>query len=96
MSKKTLTVELPETLYHKLIEVVTTKGGLWRSWRKKATATDAIESAVAAALMLFLKGLTGDSELPEFREYAREKYPQLDEDIIIMMADLIETEIGKK
>ena len=35
-------------------------------------------------------------ELPEFREYASVKYPQLDEDMVTMMADLIEREKGKK
>ena len=33
--------------------------------------------------MLFLQGLTGETELPEFREYARQKYPvELDEALI--------------
>jgi transcriptional regulator with XRE-family HTH domain len=30
------------------------------------------------------------SELPEFREYVTRKYPELDEDLIIMFEDLIE------
>jgi len=34
---------------------------------------------------------------PEFREYARQKYPEeLDEDLIIMIEDLIERRRGKK
>lgn len=41
-------------------------------------------------LKLFLQNLTGETELPEFREYARLKYPELDGDLITMMADLIE------
>ncbi|MBA7673847.1 hypothetical protein ES703_82053 [subsurface metagenome] len=31
-----------------------------------------------------------DSDLPEFREYASRKYPELDEDLITMIEDLIE------
>lgn len=95
MATKTLTVELPEDLYIKFIETVTTKGGRWRSKRKKETSTKALESAVYAALMLFLKSLDGNHDLPEFREYARLKYPELSEDMITMMADLIERETKK-
>ncbi len=91
MATKTLTVELPEDLYRKFIETVTEKGGPWRSQRKKETFTKALESAVYAALMLFLQGLDKEHELlPEFREYAREKYPELGEDLITKIADLIE------
>ena len=90
MATKTLTVELSEDLYNKFIETVTEVGGRWRSRRKQETFTSAIESAVYAALTLFLQGLVGEHELPEFREYAREKYPELDEDIITMIEDLIE------
>lgn len=32
----------------------------------------------------------GAAGRPEFREYAREKYPHLDEDLVTMIADLIE------
>ena len=32
------------------------------------------------------------SDLPEFREYASRKYPELDEDLITMIEDLIERE----
>ena len=36
-------------------------------------------------------------ELPEFREYARQKYPdELDEDLITMIEDLIERRRSKK
>jgi len=89
MSEKTLTVDLPEDIYDRFIETVTGKGGRWRSRRKKETARDAIESAVCSALMIFLQGLTGEKELPEFREYAQEKYPELDEDLVTMIEDLI-------
>ncbi len=37
------------------------------------------------------------AEWPEFREYARQKYPhELDEDLIIMIEDLIERRRGKR
>jgi hypothetical protein len=35
------------------------------------------------------------SDLPEFREYARHKYPNLDEDLITMIEDLIERQRGQ-
>lgn len=90
MSKKTLTVELPEDIYERFIEAVTAEGGPWRGRRQQETFTGAVESAVYAALILFLQGLDGASDLPKFRDYAREKYPQLDEDMVTMIADLIE------
>ena len=86
MATKTLIVELSEDLYRKFIETVTEKGGLWR---KKETDSQAIQSAVSIALMFFLQSLSGEGELPEFREYAGEKYPELDEDLITMIEDLI-------
>ena len=92
MKTKTLAVELPEDLYRKFIETVTEKGGRWRGRRKKETFTSAVESAVYAALMLFLQNLDGEHELPEFREYASRKYPELDEDLITMIEDLTERE----
>ena len=95
MAKKTLTVDLPEELSDTFIKTVTEVGGRWRSQRTEETFDSAIESAVYAALMLFLKSLDGNHDLPEFREYARVKYPQLDEDMITMMADLIERETKK-
>ncbi len=40
---------------------------------------------------------TGPPEWPEFREYARKKYPtELDEDLITMIEDLIERRRGKR
>jgi transcriptional regulator with XRE-family HTH domain len=40
---------------------------------------------------------TGPPEWPEFREYARGKYPkELDEDLITMIEDLIERRRGKR
>ncbi len=40
---------------------------------------------------------TGPSEWPEFREYARRKYPaELDEDMITMIEDLIERRRDKR
>jgi len=96
MSKKVLTVELPEDIYERFIETVTEEGGPWRGRRQQETFTGAVESATYAALLLFLQGLTDDTYLPEFREYIRLKYPQLSEDLITMMADLIEREKAKK
>jgi transcriptional regulator with XRE-family HTH domain len=37
----------------------------------------------------------GSSDLPEFREYARRKYPNLDEDLITMIEDLIKRQRGQ-
>ncbi|GAH22520.1 unnamed protein product, partial [marine sediment metagenome] len=74
------------------IKAVTEVGGRWRSQRPEETFKSAVESAVCAALRLFLQGLDGDSELPEIREYARMKYPQLDEDMITKITDLIDQE----
>ena len=93
MTTKYLTVELSEELYSKFIETVTEKGGPWRG---KETFTEAVESAVYAALMLFLQNLDGEQELPEFRDYVAEKYPELDEDLITMFEDLIERQREKK
>ena len=40
---------------------------------------------------------TGPREWPEFREYARQKYPaELDEDLITMIEDLIERRRGRR
>ena len=89
MARKTLTVELSEELYTRFIETVTEKGGRWRG---EETFIEAIESAVTAALMLFLQNLDGETELPELREYVHEKYPELDEDLITMIEDLIKRE----
>lgn len=97
MAKKTLSVDLPEELSDTFIKTVTEVGGRWRSQRPEETFTSAIESAVIAALKLFLQGLDGKHELPEFREfreYARLKYPELSEDMIIMIAGLIEKNTG--
>ena len=42
-------------------------------------------------------GEAGPPEWPEFREYARQKYPaELDEDLITMIEDLIERRRGKR
>jgi len=95
MATKYLTVELPEDLHENFVKTVTEVGGPWRGRRQQETFTSALESAVYAALMLFLQGLTGDSELPEFREYAGVKYPELDEDLVTMVEDLIARETKK-
>ena len=51
-------MELPESLYSRFIEAVTERGGKWRG---EEPFTQALESAVTAALMLFLKYLDGDT-----------------------------------
>lgn len=95
MAKKTLSVDLPEELSDNFIKTVTEVGGRWRSQRPEETFTSAVESAVIAALKLFLQGLDEKHELPDFREYARLKYPELNEDVITMIDDLIKREIEK-
>ena len=89
MAKKTLSVDLPEELSDKFIITVTEVGGRWRGKNPEETFTSSVESAVHAALTLFLNSLGGENDLPEFREYARLKYPLLHEDMITMFADLI-------
>ena len=90
MATKTLTVEISEDLYGKLLSVVTEKGGLWRSRRPKETFEKAFRSAVEVALSKFLEDLEGkSSSLPEFRDYILCKYPELDADLITMLEDLI-------
>jgi transcriptional regulator with XRE-family HTH domain len=43
------------------------------------------------------KALRSTAEWPEFREYARQKYPdELDEDLIVMIEDLIERRRAKR
>jgi len=86
MATRTLTVELPESLYSRFIEAVTERGG---RWREEEPYIQALESAVTAALMLFLQYLDGDTGLPDLRDYILEKYPEVDEDLITMMEDLI-------
>ncbi len=95
-SKKTLSVDLPEDLSDKFIKTVTEVGGRWRSQKSEETFTNAVESAVIAALKLFLQSLDGKHDLLDFREYARLRYPELHEDNITMIADLIERETEKK
>ena len=88
LKAKTLTVELPEDLYSKFVEAVTKRGGPWR--RSDETYTEAVESAVMVAMMLFLQDIDGKAELPELRDYILEKYPEMDEDLVTMIEDLIE------
>ena len=90
MAVKTLSVDLSEGLYFRFIEIVTQEDGPWRSKRRGETSTDAIESAVTAALMLFIQNIDGQAELLDFRDYIQEKYPGLDEDLFTMIEDLIE------
>ena len=66
MAIKILTVELSEELYQEFVRIVGEKGGRWRGKESKA---EAIKSAVAAALMLFLQCLDGKEKLIELRDY---------------------------
>jgi hypothetical protein len=79
MATKILAVELPENIYRKFVEAVIEKRGLWGNRRKQETFTEALESAVTAALMLFLQNIDRERELPDFRDYVLEKYPEMDE-----------------
>lgn len=55
------------------------------------------ERVLALAQHLPVLQTAGASEWPEFREYARQKYPEvLDEDLIIMVEDLIERRRRKR
>ena len=91
MAKKILAVELPGSLYSKFIKTVTREGGPWRGRQGEDTFEEAVESAVSAALMLFLQNLDKETSLPEFRDYMHEKYPELDEYLITVFEDLIES-----
>jgi transcriptional regulator with XRE-family HTH domain len=56
-----------------------------------------ITNVLAAAGYLPMVAETKSAEWPEFREYAREKYPaELDEDLITMIEDLIERRKSRK
>ena len=56
-----------------------------------------LEKILSIAGHLPLVAETGHAEWPEFREYARQKYPaELDEDLITMIEDLIERRRGKR
>ena len=52
-----------------------------QSWRNESAVPDSKASLIIRA-----------PDLPEFREYASRKYPELDEDLITMIEDLIERE----
>lgn len=45
-------------------------------------------------ILKFMGKAARSAEFPEFREYSRQKYPYLDEDLITMIEDLIEREKG--
>jgi hypothetical protein len=89
MTTEILNVDLPEELYIEFIETVTDKKG---RWREQESIIEAVNSAATAALVLFLRGLDGEHRLPEFGDYAREKYPEMDEGLISRIEDLIERE----
>ena len=62
MGTKMLQVEVSDVLYEKFYEVVTKKGGKWRSNNKKETAQKAVQSAVGVALERFLSSLDDQSK----------------------------------
>jgi hypothetical protein len=92
---KIMVLEVPENLYHDFVNIVTKKEGPWRNRRKPQTFNEAVKSAVTTALTLFLKNLENENRLPEFCEYMREQYPELDEDLITMIQDLVNREKEK-
>jgi hypothetical protein len=92
---KIMVVEIAERLYQDFIDTVTKEGGPWRNRRREQTFNEAVKTAVSAALTEFLKSLDGKSRLPEFRDYVVEKYPELDEDLVTMMEDLIKRQKEK-
>jgi len=49
-----------------------------------------VQRAVVGILSVLKSIAQAHSKLPEFREYAHRKYPQLDEDIITMVEDTLE------
>ena len=56
-----------------------------------------VEKVLAIVGHLPMVAETGLPEWPEFREYARRKYPaELDEDVITMIEDLIERRRGRR
>jgi hypothetical protein len=65
MTKETLTVDLPADLYHEFIDVITEKNGCWR---EDEIPKDAIDTAVAAALTIFIRGLGGKEKLVELQD----------------------------
>jgi len=75
MATEILNVDLQEELYREFIKTVTDKKGRWRG---QESFTEAINSAVAAALMLFLQDLE-EPGISGFRNYVQRKYPELDE-----------------
>jgi transcriptional regulator with XRE-family HTH domain len=69
-----------------------------RSCRKLAEYSGApLEKVLSIVGHLPIVAETGYADWPEFREYARQKYPdELDEDLITMIEDLIERRRQKK
>jgi len=53
-------------------------------------ATKAFPGYKLDALFYVAPEVKSSNKLPEFRQYARQKYPELDEDLITMIEDLIE------
>lgn len=66
---KTLTIKLPAELCEQFTEIVLKESGRWRN---NESPEEALESAVAAALTVFMFGLGGRERLMELREYVLE------------------------
>ena len=88
MATEILNIDLQEELYREFIKAVTDKKG---GWREQESFTEAINSAAATALKLFLQDLV-EPGISGFRDYVRRKYPELDKDRITMIEDLIAQE----
>ncbi|MBA7682406.1 hypothetical protein ES703_90756 [subsurface metagenome] len=56
----------------------------------KVLSAETVEGQrLVPAILSVLKSIAQHSEWPEFREYARQKYPEVDEDIITMIEDIL-------
>lgn len=95
LATKILTIEIPESLYRQFVGTVTKQDGAWRNRRKQQTFNEAIKSAFVASLIHFLRSLEDHHRLPDFRDYMLEKYPEIDDDLITMIEDLIKRQKEK-
>ena len=65
MLKKTLIVDLPADLYREFVNIITESNGCWR---EEEAPKEALEMAVASALMIFLHGLRGRKNMVELHD----------------------------
>ena len=66
---KSLIIKLPAELCDQFTEIVLKENGCWRN---DESPEEALESAVAAAITVFMFGLGGRDKLMELREYVLE------------------------